>query len=251
MLEILSKVRKVIAIYKIKCNTLFFTILILLVPGISHGSQMGFCFHRSVSLSKVQSEVRPFLIDGEKLHVRSSLHCLEGNLRSSRANFLRKFFSRKYALTKTYGTEGDIDVNAARSMCRIQLIEQGGGISKTRSVNVGRNSKARDSETKNSGEKITRLTLSSGLPGKISINGKQVTVICHKKRSGLHQIELTRVGPDGSVSTSFYAQKGQRLNIGSFSDNGQGSQRKIGTKSGLSYSSSQGKSNKTYYILVQ
>ncbi len=215
----------------------------------------GFCFERNVSIRQVKGHVSAITAPTDKIYLRESLNCIEMNVDSSREELFRKWISRRFKIIRQYAgnTNGAvITKKLVRGQCNMKLRRIGKGQSETDNFQLGRNSQASKTISNNSNERISRLVLTEGLKGSITVNGNRVEIVCHRAGASNYQLDVFSTDQKGNeISTNVSVSKGRELNIGQVVENLDNSSTNLDINKGVGKNQTQGNIKYDYFISIQ
>lgn len=216
---------------------------------------LGFCFSPSTNIKNVQSYLRQILLPSEQVYLRRSLNCVEVEAKSHRKGLIDKFIKVKFDIIKRYepGLQGanPSSFSAAPARCRLELIRTGEAKSKTFSVDIGRRNDLRESKAKQKTVSKSQILLSSGKPGRLKLDDRDLQVLCRSRGRNNYELEFSFESKRNSVVTSVTISRGQSVDLGSIVDDLNSKNRDLSIQDGINYSKTKGKSKARFELKVK
>ncbi len=135
-------------------------------------------------------------------------------------------------------------------MCSIQLTKEQTTQQRTKTYQLGRKLKAKQSEKQENGTESSMILLSSGRSGTIVVDQTELIITCYKRQMN-YEIEIDLKGSKDGISTSLVMNKGSRINIGEIAKNLINQDKNISLNSGIKKVKTKKESITKYYLEIK
>jgi hypothetical protein len=199
------------------------------------------CFKNEATAGKALIKTKFVLIPPDKA-IQDGL-CIDYLIDQNRVKLLNKYllahFNDKFSMTRE-----------ASKQCRLELLKVTKYNGKVKNRKLGR--RLDISNTNSKGEQVSKqlLLTQSGESLTTEFDQQKVELLC-QVHSTHYDIFLKSLSPRLKIQTSFLLRKGERKELGSFSDSIKNEKNKLGIKSGINLNKKNRKSNTSYYLLAK